>query len=110
MAPPLRLNQFYNNESYEVVSAHNMCLTARACYPYQYLPISDNSDSILDLAFPEETRDRKKPKRSIADSMDSYSSQYSEGINFSTYNSPSISRTGSFNNLSKLQFRDHIWT
>ncbi|XP_030939458.1 GRAS family protein RAM1-like [Quercus lobata] len=112
MAPPLRLNQLYNNESYEVVSAHNMCLSARACYPYQYLPISDNSDSTLDLPFPEETRDRKKLKRSIsiADSMDSYSSQYSDGINFCTYDSPSISRTGSFNNLSKLQFRDHIWT
>nr|POE72652.1 della protein rgl1 [Quercus suber] len=79
MAPPLCLNQFYNNESYEVVSAHNMCLSARACYPYQYLPISDNSDSTLDLPFPEETRDRKKLKRSIsiADSMDSYSSRRS---------------------------------
>ncbi|KAK7851385.1 della protein rgl1 [Quercus suber] len=89
-----------------------MCLSARACYPYQYLPISDNSDSTLDLPFPEETRDRKKLKRSIsiADSMDSYSSQSSDGINFCTYNRPSISRTGSFNNLSKLQFRDHIWT
>lgn len=97
MAPPLRLNQLYNNKSYEVVSAHNMCLSARACYPYQYLPISDNSDSTLDLPFPEETRDRKKLKRSIsiAGSMDSYSSQYSDGINFCTYNSPSISRTGS---------------
>lgn len=112
MDSPLCLNQFYNNESYEVVSAHNMYLSAMACYPYQYLPISDDSDSTLDLPFPEETRHRKKLKRSIsiADSMDSYSSQYSDGINFCTYNSPSISRTGSFNNLQKLQFRDHIWT
>lgn len=106
MGPSLLSNQVYNDESCDAVNAHNLCLSAMACSPYQCLPILENSTDSNWVLLPlsgETCRDRKKLKRSIsiAESIGSNSS-YSDGS--------SISRTSSFNSLQRLRFRDHIWT
>ncbi|KAM7471492.1 hypothetical protein LguiA_009675 [Lonicera macranthoides] len=107
MAPSFSDGTLYNNEASVNVSGLELSLSAMACYPFPYLPISENSNSRWLSTLSDETGSRKKFKRmtSIGESLLSFGNDYRSLSNISRNSS-----TNSLNSLPKLQFRDHIWT
>ncbi|XP_059655134.1 GRAS family protein RAD1-like [Cornus florida] len=113
MAHSLLSNDLCYSERSDEVSGLDLSLSAMACYPNPFLPILENSASTWFRTFSEENRNHKRLKRtmSVAESVGSNGSLYSNG---STNNSscilPKSSSTSSLSSLTRLQFRDHIWT
>lgn len=68
MAQKYLSNEVYNNENCDSVSAHDLCFSATAYYPYPYMHMLDDSDSSLILPFSDEIRDHKKLRPTITSS------------------------------------------
>ncbi|KAF8378157.1 hypothetical protein HHK36_029494 [Tetracentron sinense] len=73
------------------------------CYPSHYLPLLDNSAFTWFLTFSDETRDHKRLKRML--SIEDKSVEECIGSNDSLFGG-----SLSTNSLSRIHFRDHIWT
>ncbi|KAJ4712517.1 GRAS family transcription factor [Melia azedarach] len=97
-------NKLYSGQRSNEVIGLELGLSTVDCY----LPLLENAAASWILSLPDDqTRDQKRLKRtvSIADSIASGNSLYSGGSSISRSSS-----TSSLNSLSRLQFRDHIWT
>ncbi|EEF51847.1 GRAS family protein RAD1 [Ricinus communis] len=109
-------NDLSHDETINETSSLDISLSAMAYYPYPYLPILENNESIFVLDFSDETREHKKRiKRalSFAESTGSDGIYNTGGSGSGSGSNDTISRscsTNSLNSLPRLHFRDHIWT
>ncbi|XP_050224869.1 GRAS family protein RAD1-like [Mercurialis annua] len=113
--PRLFQNDLFLDDSINEISNLDLTLSAMAnYYPYPYLPSLENGDSSICIVnpFSDDAREHKRIKRtlSFAESTGSNGSFYSGGCGNSDGNISRSSSTNSLNSLTRLHFRDHIWT
>ncbi|KAJ4837617.1 hypothetical protein Tsubulata_044302 [Turnera subulata] len=107
--PAFLSSEFSNDETVSGMGGLDLSLSAMACYPYPFLPMSGNNSFTTIIPLSDDTyfRDHKRMKRTLStsESISSNSSYYRGGSCLSRSSS-----INSFTSLPKLHFRDHILT
>ncbi|KAM7483422.1 hypothetical protein LguiB_008005 [Lonicera macranthoides] len=108
MAPGFLGHELYDNEANLEVSCIDLSLSAMAFYPYPFLPVCETAASTWFPTISDKTSVHKRLKRttSLGESFDSNRSIYSSGSS----NRSNYSSANCLNSVTRLQFRDHIWT